>query len=56
MKRAFSLYDMVVVGVVNETHPNGVFNPETLGKVHELTEFAKTLRWPDDSSPTAWAV
>ncbi|MGB5251556.1 MAG: MMPL family transporter, partial [Sedimenticolaceae bacterium] len=51
MKRAFSIYDMVVVGVVNETHPSGVFNPQTLGNVHALTEFAKTLRWPDDSMP-----
>jgi hypothetical protein len=51
MKRAFSIYDMVVVGVVNETHPSGVFNPQTLGNVHALTEFAKTLRWPDDAAP-----
>jgi predicted RND superfamily exporter protein len=47
MKKAFSLYDMVVVGVVNEGHPDGVFNPESLGNILELTEYAKTLRWPD---------
>jgi len=51
MKRAFSIYDMVVVGVVNETHPAGVFNPQTLGNVYALTEYAKTLRWPDDAAP-----
>ncbi|MBI1321113.1 MAG: MMPL family transporter [Candidatus Hydrogenedens sp.] len=42
-KETLSLYDMIVVGVVNETHPQGVFNVETLGQVYELTEFAKTL-------------
>ena len=46
MKKEFSLYDMVVVGVVNEQHPQGVFNVESLGKVHALTEYAKTLQWP----------
>ena len=46
MKKEFSLYDMVVVGVVNEEHPEGVFNPSSLAKIYELTEFAKGLRWP----------
>ncbi len=40
MKREFSLYDMVVVGIVNETHPDGVFNVESLRRIHELTAFA----------------
>ncbi len=47
MKQAFSLSDMVVVGVINDAHPEGVFNPQTLAQVFELTEFAKTLVWPD---------
>ena len=47
MKRELSLHDMVVLGVVNEAHPDGVFNPESLEKIHLLTEFAKTLRWKD---------
>ncbi len=51
MKREFSLYDMVVVGVVNETHPDGVFNPESLTRVHELARYASTLRWPDPMDP-----
>ena len=38
---------MVVVGIVNREHPEGVFNPESLTRIHELTEFAKTLTWPD---------
>lgn len=44
MKRELSLYDMVVVGVVNEEHADGVFNPESLRQIHALTEFAKTLQ------------
>ncbi|MEM7051512.1 MAG: MMPL family transporter [Acidobacteriota bacterium] len=44
MKEAFDLHDLVVVGVVNESHPQGVFNAASLGRVWELTEFAKTLR------------
>ncbi len=52
MKKVFSLYDMVVVGVVNETHPEGVFNPESLAKIYRLTEFAKSLRWPREDDPS----
>ena len=37
---------MVVVGVVNAHHPQGVFNVDSLGKIHALTEYAKTLQWP----------
>ncbi len=44
MKERFGLYDMVVVGVVNDEHPEGVFNPQSLRKIHELTLFAETLR------------
>jgi hypothetical protein len=44
MKQALSLYDMVVVGVVNDSDPNGVFNPSSLKKVSELTAFARKLR------------
>ncbi len=51
-KKTFSLYDMIVVGVVNESHPQGVFNKESLGRIYALTNYAKTLTWPtgDDSS------
>ncbi len=54
MKRELSLHDMVVLGIVNETHPEGVFNPESLRKIYELTEYAKGLRWPDKEDPTKW--
>ncbi len=45
MKKELSLHDILVVGIVNEVHPEGVFNPDSLRKIYELTEFAKTLHW-----------
>ncbi len=47
MKEKFDLNDMVVVGIVNDTHPEGVFNPDSLKRVYELTQFAKTLKWTE---------
>ena len=44
MKRRLGLHDMVVVGIVNQRDPDGVFNPESLAKVYALTQFAKGLR------------
>ena len=43
MKKALSLYDIVVVGIVNERHPQGVFNPESLRNIFLLTQYARTL-------------
>jgi predicted RND superfamily exporter protein/outer membrane lipoprotein-sorting protein len=37
VKEDFTLWDMMVVGVVNDSHPNGIYNPTTLTRVHELT-------------------
>jgi len=51
MKREFSLHDMVVLGIVNERDPDGVFNPDSLRRVYELTEFAEGLQWPDPHDP-----
>ena len=50
-KKRFSLSEAVVLGVINEHDPDGVFNPATLSRVYALTEFAKTLRWPDEKHP-----
>jgi len=50
-KKRFQLSDTIVLGVVNERDPDGVFNPGTLKRVHELTEYAKTLRWEDGKNP-----
>jgi predicted RND superfamily exporter protein len=37
VKKDFTLWDMIVVGVVNAKHPDGIFNPTTLTRVHDLT-------------------
>ena len=50
-KKQFALSDIVVVGIVNNKDPNGVFNTSSLAKIYELTEFAKTLRWPSEEDP-----
>lgn len=42
-KKEFSLHDMIVLGIVNETDPDGVFNPGTLSRVLRLTDFIKGL-------------
>jgi hypothetical protein len=41
-KEDFSLSDIVVLGIVNNADPNGVFNVGSLQRIHELTQFAKT--------------
>ncbi|MGD2095407.1 MAG: MMPL family transporter [Phycisphaerales bacterium] len=51
-KKQFALNDIVVVGIVNNVNPNGVFNASSLSRVYELTEFAKTLVWPDEEDPS----
>ncbi len=50
-KERFALSDMVVLGIVNNKDPNGVFNPSSLTRIYELTEFARTLRWPSKEDP-----
>ncbi len=51
-KARFALSDIVVVGVVNNKDPNGIFNPSSLQRIYELTEFAKReLQWPDEKDP-----
>jgi len=50
-KKTFDLNEMIIVGVINEKHPDGVFNPQTLADIYQLTEFAKTLQWPAADAP-----
>ena len=50
-KKKFNLSDIVVVGIINNRDPNGVFNPATLKRIHDLTEFARNLRWKDKDRP-----
>ncbi|PHZ83450.1 efflux RND transporter permease subunit [Paremcibacter congregatus] len=55
-KKDFALYDMVVVGVVNEDHPEGVFNQKSLNDIHALTEYAKSIQWQDEKGETQGVI
>ncbi len=55
MKAEFALHDLIVVGVVNDKHEEGVFNAETLTDIFELTAFAETIRWSAKDSGDAEA-
>jgi len=37
VKARYNLYDFVIVGIVNESHEDGVFNVETLQRIDALT-------------------
>jgi hypothetical protein len=55
MKEIMSLNDMIVVGVVNpKNEEHGVFNPQSLKKIHALTQFARGLRWRQPEHPDRW--
>lgn len=51
VKKDFVIRDMVVVGIVNNEHPEGVFNPDSLRRIYELTQFSKDLVWEDPEDP-----
>lgn len=55
-KREFSLNDMIVVGVINNKHDQGVFNVQSLKNVYELTEFAKSISWENEQGKTEGVV
>jgi predicted RND superfamily exporter protein len=38
VEETFALHDAIVVGVVNEAHPQGVYNPDSLRNLHSLSE------------------
>jgi len=44
VKAEFALYDYIVLGVVNTTHPEGVFNPETLERIYYIAREVKQVK------------
>ncbi|WP_432698610.1 efflux RND transporter permease subunit [Marinobacterium sp. YM272] len=38
VKTRFSLYDMIVVGMVNSDDPDGIYNPDSLAALHSLSQ------------------
>lgn len=43
VKKEFSLYDFIILGIVREDHPDGVFTVETLNKIYRITEEIKHI-------------
>ena len=43
-KKEFSLYDFIVLGIVNEKNPHGVFNVDTLTKVYNITKGIEKIK------------
>jgi hypothetical protein len=52
MKQRMTLNDIIVVGVVNEQAEHGVFNPRSLGRIYELTQFAEVLKFDETGELT----
>ncbi|WP_299886022.1 MMPL family transporter [uncultured Lacinutrix sp.] len=44
LKERYNMHDIIVMGVINETHPNGVFNKTSLTKIHELSQYVYSLQ------------
>lgn len=42
-KARMNLYDMMFIGVTNDQHEDGVFNPESLARIKQITDYAKTV-------------
>ncbi len=38
VEERFTYHDVIVIGIVNETHPNGIYNVESLATLHNLTQ------------------
>lgn len=53
MKKEYSLNDIIVVGVINNDNPEGVFNPITLANIDKLTQEAKKIQFSDDEGVIA---
>ncbi len=51
VKEKYALYDFVIAGIVNESHPDGVFNTVTLSRIHTLTAQLLSLRRGADGLP-----
>jgi predicted RND superfamily exporter protein len=51
VKEKFALYDFVIVGVVNESDQDGIFNVGTLGRIDKLTHQLLSLKRSDDGLP-----
>ncbi len=44
LKERYNMHDIIVMGIVNEKHPDGVFNKASLTRIYELSTFAYSLQ------------
>lgn len=51
IKARYALYDFVIVGVVNDRDPDGIFNVTTLNRLDRLTRELLSLRRGEDGLP-----
>ncbi len=51
VKARYNLYDFVIVGIVNEVSPDGIFNVDTLDRIDGLTKELISLRQNADGKP-----
>lgn len=51
VKQQYNLYDFVIVGIVNDTNEDGIFNVQTLGKIDALTKELISLRKNANGKP-----
>jgi uncharacterized protein len=51
VKQQYNLYDFVIVGIVNDKHPDGIFNVETLSRIDQLTRELISLRQNEAGLP-----
>lgn len=55
-KKKFTIYDLMVVGIINKTNKEGVFNQKTLSNIHDLATYAKSLQWQDSDGETVGVI
>ena len=51
VKAQYNLYDFVIVGIVNDEDPDGIFNVATLGRIDGLTRELISLHRNDEGRP-----
>ncbi|MCH9659571.1 MAG: MMPL family transporter [Bacteroidetes bacterium] len=44
LKERYNMHDIIVMGVINEKHPNGVFNKASLANIHDISEYIYSLQ------------
>ena len=51
VKKKYNLYDFVIVGIVNDKDPDGIFNPKTLGRIYDLSHELLSLSQNSNHMP-----